>query len=583
MQFSKFVPNHYAMNKQILLLEKEMDSIFDSLKIWDLPFQAVLSNLLFLADIVDSPDKKDNPFDFASRLSYILPQLKKRCNNLTLCNTSLEALRLAESEEYLKDLSFLNSYAHLSMITPQVHRNTFITREVQNNLIKLEFEDKLTENAELIDRLYSNLACEVIIPFDRLDELGKLIRYEYENDIILGEEEYKWVIQIYKYYLRAQVSIKVLPDNVLIENLGFSHEELYKFCAAFRAFADLILVQGNTYKDLSMNESLSIEEREYLGQAYVNCMVYQMADRDLELIQDVSGLKEEILYKILSYYTTIISNDTGKEIQNISSCGDGYFPPLTLISKVFITSPHAIRCLLNVNNLLYSLNITQKRIFDNHISGELEPILIKQIRRVFDGIPGLRSAPNVNYGSDNSEIDILVLSEESGVCISIQAKATLAPDSARTVARVEGRVTEGVTQTQRFEKLSEDEKLQIINRTFNTNIQELKIIHLIVVRSSAGSKKSWNYNEEYRIINYPVLAKILADKIISQNLSIEYLPEEILEFQQNLIDSSECSFEIETLEINNTMIQFPIIDFNIEKLLLTNFTTLKVFPDFLDN
>jgi hypothetical protein len=570
------------MNERILTLETETDSSLGLLKIWNLPFQSVLSNLLYLIDVLDDPEKNDNPFDFASRLSYILPELKKRCSDLTLYE-SFEAITLVDSKEYLQDLNFLNAYAHFSMIIPQVRRGTIVTTSIDNDKIKLEFDSDLTQKAELIDRLYSNLACELVIPYKELNKLEQFIEYEYKNDLVHGEIEYLWVVKLHEYYTRAQISIKVLPDHVLVNNFGFSHEELYSFCAAFRAFADFILSQGRVYKKLANDESLSEQAREDLAKTYMNCMVYQLEETDLELILEVSKIDEDKFYKIISYYTTVISNATNKEISNVSSCGDGYFPPLTLVSKVFITSPHAIRCLMTANNLLYSLNRTKKKIFDDNVSNELEPVLIKQIQRIFAGIPKSKSIPNIKYGNGAGEIDLMVLSEEEGICISIQAKATLAPDSSRTVARVEDRVHEGIGQTKRFDMLSAKEKLAIVNDAFNTKLAEVTIIPLVVVRSSAGSTKSWNYNDEYKIVNYPVLAKIIADKILTNNLSLKFFSNEIFSFQNEIISSSKHSYKTETLEINKTSIQFPIIEFSIEELMLTNFQTLKVFTEFLND
>lgn len=572
------------MNERILQLEVEMDAKFESLELWNLPFQTILSTLLYFADLINNSDGEDNPYDYLGRLSYVFPKLKEKCNDLSLDNDSFTSMMKGHSEKYIEEFQFVIAYAHFSILQPQVRKSILVTESYDSELIKLKFTTNETILSELIDRLYSNMACEFVIPYREIEKLEKFISYDIAQKMIGDESEIEWMLKLYKHYLNFQISIKVLPEHVFQSNFGFSNQELVRFCAAFRAFADHLICQAKVYKSLGSDESLPYEEQEYWMSLYMGSVSYQIRSQHIELIKDVSGLSDETFFKILGYYTTVISNETGHKIPEVSSCGDGYFPPLTLISDVFITSPHAIRGLLTTNNILYSMNRTKetKSKFDSAVSGELEPVLINQVERLFRSFLGIKTRPNVDYGSKMGEIDLLVLSEDEKVCISIQIKATLAADSTRTVMRVEDRVIEGVKQTERFDNLPEREKLSLINGAFDTNFSEIKFLHLIVVRASAGSEKAWAHNKKYKIVNYPFLAKVLAEKLVAKNIVFGDIINEIDIAQQVLVEESNYSTRDQLMNINSVNINFPIIEFDTDNLLLNNMRTLKVFHDFLE-
>jgi hypothetical protein len=53
------------------------------------------------------------------------------------------------------------------------------------------------------------------------------------------------------------------------------------------------------------------------------------------------------------------------------------------------------------------------------------------------------------------------------ICLVLQVKATIAPDSSRTVDRVQQGALEGVQQINHFRALENDTKQEIINKAFD--------------------------------------------------------------------------------------------------------------------
>jgi hypothetical protein len=265
------------------------------------------------------------------------------------------------------------------------------------------------------------------------------------------------------------------------------------------------------------------------------------------------------------------------EFVSKSNVGEGFLPPITFIDKSILFSPHALRYLLSFNNILYSINQKDKKIFDNKVSHQLEPVLIGQLKYLFLRFPGLELKENVHFRG--SEMDLFVLNKSEHVCLAIQVKTTIAPDSARSVARVESRISEALIQIKKFENLPQNDALKLINDTFDSNLDKVKIINLIIVRSSAGSIKGWEINEQYRILNYSMLAMLLYDKLESNNNEFLNFDNEILDKQKELIIDSNWKVDWETLQIGEFEIEFPNIHFESEGILSKYIRSLKYFPN----
>lgn len=197
---------------------------------------------------------------------------------------------------------------------------------------------------------------------------------------------------------------------------------------------------------------------------------------------------------------------------------------------------------------------------------------------MFSKIEGVSIAKNVNYSK--SEIDMLVLSKKEKACLVIQVKTTIAPDSSRMVNRVQDRTLEALNQIELFESLQPAEKIQIINKEFKESYTDLKLINLIAVRSSVGSKKAWDINKQYKIVNYSIVSKIICKKVKKKDFTISDIESKIIESQNELIATSKWSIMNNTIKVGGYEFKYPEIDYFEKPLTAYNLEAHNYFNHF---
>ncbi|AFM03681.1 hypothetical protein Fleli_1245 [Bernardetia litoralis DSM 6794] len=551
-------------------IEKKIDKKVAELKIWELSFQSIYYTLLFMAEKIDKENDKDTAMDYLSRMSLIYPLIKKYAKG-----TKTKHL-LKVVNEYSEDINFLNAYAHFSVIMPQVHRDTLKVKSVNEKHIILDFANIFVKECEIIDKLYSVVSIPISFSYKDIHLIKTYTNSKAKNRVFqLTKLDFEQINKIYNFHLETQINIEVLSDNVVESHIGFSYTEYLSFIASLKAFSDYFIILGRSYFN-QISENNSEEDNEKLALEYIEWTVCNLKHEVLNWFQKLSKLTSKKFYLILSYFIDIYSDNTKENFQSNSYVGDGFQPSITLIDESILFSPLAIRYLLSFNNILYSINKTNKLLFDNDISKELEPVLINQIKYLFSHFNELKCRKNIIY--DGGEVDIFILSKNEKVCLSIQVKTTITPDSARTVGRVQDRTIEAFDQISRFEELGIDKQTELINNAFNTKLNDLKIINLIVVRSCAGSDKAWKINNKYRILNYPILAKILCDKISSNDLSFIEFNAQIFKEQENIKNESSWGVEYEKLQISDYEIKFPNIYYDENKIIGQAIKAYKCFP-----
>ncbi|WP_282164757.1 hypothetical protein [Cellulophaga baltica] len=563
------------MKDRIIEIEKILDKKVTELSIYKESFQSIYSILLFTAESIDYKGDNDTAMDYLGRTSLIYPIIKKYAQNSGTENTTQAILKIG-SVEYLENINFLIAYAHFSMLMPQIHRGTLEVKSIEGNKIKIDFPNDSVKESELIDKLYSTISLPITFSYKQQEKIKSYTDLKVKNkDFTICAKDFLLIKEIYDYHLKFSINIEVLNDELIQSKMGFSIIEFKKFVATLKSFSEYFIFLSRSYKE-QINDSNSAEENDKLMSEYMEWSVCCLNYKTLGWFIGISDISQDKFDLILSYFIDIYSNNTGVDFESNSFTGEGYQPPITIIDESILFSPHALRYLLSFNNILYSINKTNRELFDNEISNKLEPVLIKQLKYLFSQFGELEQKENVNY--PGSEIDLLVLNKEEKVCLSIQVKTTIAPDSSRTVARVQGRTNEALKQIEKFEKLSSDDQLNLINDNFQSDLDEIKIINLIIVRSSAGSDKGWEINKTYRILNYSMLARILCNKLKSDDRNFSNFDNEILEKQKELIDDSNWGIDYETLKIGEFEIEFPNIHFDDKKILTEHIKSFKCYP-----
>lgn len=567
------------MKEEFLNVELLLDEQFKNLAIWELPFQSIVTALLHGAAELDNKGSKDTAMDFVGRLSYIYKNIILNAKKAPVTNSSESVLLI--TEKYSDDLNFIVAYAHLCLLMPQIRKDTLAVEKLDDKKYKLNYPSESVREAELIDKLYSVASLEVIISFPKEAELRKHIAKKIDNKLSTFDDvDAYWVEQLFQHHRSYFMAIKVLPSATLSKAIGVTYDDYYNFCAALRSFSDYFIFQSNELRAriISYEET---EETEWLANEYIEFSVGCYDYKFIGFFLGVSRLSKPIFDKIFEYYLIVYSNTTSEKYVTKSFCGDGYFPPITFIDNSILFSPFAVRYTLNLNNILYSINKNEPEIFNNTISKQLEPTITRQMQYVFSHIKDIEIVPNVNY--TGSEIDLMVLSEKEKCCICIQTKTTIAPDSSRTVGRVQDRVIEAQKQIDYFQSIGTDKQLELVNATFKKELTDVKIINLIIVRSAAGSDKAWAINKKYKILNYSLLANLICRKVTDGNHLIADIEKEIEQVQNDLIKASNWTLQEEVLKIGDYEITFYNINYDDEDLITLNFRNAKLFKNYQES
>lgn len=117
------------------------------------------------------------------------------------------------------------------------------------------------------------------------------------------------------------------------------------------------------------------------------------------------------------------------ETANLKQAGDGFFPPLLVLSKCFLFNPTALQLTFSSRNIIYALSRMDSSRFDKIVSQYLEPQLIEVARVFFDKVLDLKVVTNVDWKA--GEIDILVYQKSENTILHIQVKAAIPPEGAR--------------------------------------------------------------------------------------------------------------------------------------------------------
>lgn len=564
------------MKENLVEIEKQIDTLLEELSIWKLSFQDIYSTLLLMTEKIDYDGDKDTAMDYLSRISLIYPTIKKLAQDIEIESTTTSILKTG-NKQFLEDINFLIAYAHFSLLMPQIHRDVLSVNQVSEFCFELDFANDNIKNSELIDKLYSTISLQISFSSKELDNIKlHTDKKAKEREYNFNGYDFQLINKLFEHHKKFFINIQVLPDDIIESKLGFNNDEFILFSSALKAYSDYFIILARSYKEQINKEQYSPEENDKLMSEYMEWSVCCLKYQALGWFLGTSGLKKDKFDAILSYFIDIYSNETGIQLIENSSCGDGYLPPITIIEKSIIFSPHALRYLVNFNNILYSINQKNKKLFNDEISQHLEPTLINQLEYLFSEFNDLEIRKNVTY--TKSEIDMLLLSKKENICITIQVKTTIAPDSTRSVARVQDRTLEAFKQINIFESLSQQEKKDIVNREYDINIDDIKFINLIVVRSCAGSDQAWEINDKYKIVNYSLISKVLCDKLKNKDFEFSNFEDEISTKQKELIDTSNWRIEYETLKIDKYEIKFPNIFFDDNKIIPHNLPTFKCFP-----
>lgn len=211
--------------------------------------------------------------------------------------------------------------------------------------------------------------------------------------------------------------------------------------------------------------------------------------------------------------------------------------------------PSVVPMLLGTRNLLISIQNNKAKNalykYDENISHMFEPMLLATAQSYFEKA-GFRV--RIDKRTKNGQIDMLVYCAQSNTVLTIQAKATLPPESARMVDRLEQRIIEGIEQTLDFDWFDLEYKNAIFSACFDGIQSNPNHIRGILVNSSFGSINSWRKIEETSIltINIDILRHVLAEcKVLGEFGAV------IESYVRNLVEVARPVLTEKTFKLSN--------------------------------
>ena len=151
---------------------------------------------------------------------------------------------------------------------------------------------------------------------------------------------------------------------------------------------------------------------------------------------------------------------------------EGYFPPFVHNGEACIFGPLTIRYMMGSRNILYTCLKRDPDHFDRVLSAHLEPHLIAVARDQLNTMTGMHLASTVTW--EGGELDLLAYRPSENAVLVVEAKAAVAPEGARMVARMEGRALEGLSQLSKFLELDQERRDDTLSRAFGKRLRNVR-------------------------------------------------------------------------------------------------------------
>ncbi|MFG0755446.1 hypothetical protein ACF8O8_21970 [Pseudomonas sp. TYF_14] len=513
-------------------LEDMIDELFDENPILKLPFPYIYNQ--FCQIVTHSLlDTKEVPFSTLIPYAFIF----NKVTNFT--NHTLESCTESIYEIEQKDFNHLFACANLNIVFPFIRHKIYSLTQKSETESFIDYTSKDAETHELNDIIVTQLSLPAIPPLERSP---KTLAESIKRRLVRGESveplAYRgYIADMYTNPKNTFIEADIVPDE-FYTHIGFSSAE------AFKKIRNAFMCIGQTYIDVSIMVNMYLAANEIYDSPLGNKLWQGLAMAKLknsvlkEHIQHVTKSTDEDYEKFAEFFFCGAGENT--ELQN------KFIPPFWRIEEDVYFCPSIVPTLLGARNLIISIqnNEAQKEKYkyDSMISNLFEPELLRRAKSHFEA-HGFETYLEKDF--KGGEIDLLVYCKKSHSIITIQAKATLYAESARMARRLDGRVSEGIEQTIRFDKLDQKSKHALYKAAFPEIEKPEEVNHLraILTNSGFGTTVSWNKLEKHNII--PINCNILRN-ILPHCESLPDLPQKVSNFIQKA--KAEIDFD-ETTKI----------------------------------
>lgn len=463
-------------------IEDLVDQEFDRNEVLDMPFCKVYS---FMCELLtfNLVENKTLDHSLLNPYYYILAKLKNfQPLSLQEC---FDSAREMERSDWLA----LHHCAILNIVFPQIHRGLYEIKPDGDNSSLIQYSSETAAALECRDVVLTNLSLPVIVskrkPSDDfipsirkyLEKKGRLEPWRFESEIRrnysdngLHHEEAEFV-----------------PSHVYLK-LGFSNERV------FGLIRRALMALGEVYISSAIIARVVLGDGAEFDGHRVGLAMERMKVQDLiELVKKICGACDADIENFLTFFQGCAKNN---------KMSNSFMPPFWLLGDYYYFMPGLLPTVLGQRNLLIGIqNDSEKKKrynFDGEISQHFEPTLIARAKNLFER-GGLEAKSELTF--DKYSVDLAVFCKRSNCLLTIQAKATLTPENARMVDRLDGRVREAVQQIQVLDEHGEEAQSKIFGKWFPGNsISGQGHLRAVLVNSSFGSFKSWQLMEDVGVL-----------------------------------------------------------------------------------
>ncbi|MBA6144365.1 hypothetical protein H4B97_18140 [Pseudomonas juntendi] len=516
-------------------LEPHIDKLFDENPILSQPFVHIYYQFCLVATLQFIREKQP-PHSLAIPYTFILERIKDFSpQSLESCN---EYLR----NQNRKDLQNLNACANLNIVIPFIRSKIYSFIRESEHQSKVDYTDETALAHEIKDIIVTHLSLPIVAnqPDDSRSWLSSVINRLKCKKPIHPTFYVDYLTEKYQALTNLFIEADIIPPSFYTQ-IGFSSIDSFAkirnaFVSICQTYNDITIL---VFKYLEVNDLEDTATGDFLLQGL--CMAKLGAAKLKKLVLDITGVEDSDYDKFAEFFFSGEGKNTNLSLK--------FLPPFWNISDDIYFSPSLVPALLGTRNLLISIQIDEDKNaeygYDNLISHLFEPELLKRAQKHFEN-HGFSTALERNFSG--GEIDLMVFCKASNTILTIQAKATLYPESARMVRRLDDRIKEAVAQTIKFDKLQAEPKEKLFKTSFADIDQTNQINHIraILTNSSFGTTFSWKLLEQHDIC--PINCNLLKNALPNCKTLAE-LPKKIEAFITEINSKIETTDSIKVFNL----------------------------------
>jgi len=538
--------------ERLIEFEKTLDQHVESLPIWQLPIRCVLLSLHMAIHSFFAKGGTTG-FNAASRASALLPLLA-RCPAEPIGENALNAFNAyQEADPAAANMIMALNYGHFCQIMPEVHRGYYDANLASDNHFVLTHLTPAFAATEAKDILLSELAIPHLAARrpDVRREIEELAATMPQADLRLVARVQGTYVH---FYLNHLVEPPLVTDAAMQAAAGVSSAEFARFQAILFALSDFANDLANALEPqvraAEPGDPIEAEWLEWIS-------VFWQEEFLLHQFRELAGISEGAARRLMA----IFGVDFRVQPPTVEHGGDGFFPPLALLPpEGVMIGPLFVRLFVQSRNLLYALQRIDRKLFDGVVSGHLEPQLIETASQMLSELGGLELRRNVSW--NGGEIDLLAFDPKQNIAMHLQAKGALPPQGARMVARLEGRVQEGLDQIRRFRALESADVDKIISRALGREVRGACVFDMLLTRSCFGTHRTWETAGDVSLITLPVLSELTRQGGSDAVASLADIPARAAQFIDAYVAQANPRWVPSTLVLEGGQVDVPMLHYD---------------------